>query len=268
MVDDTTSEGAPMGPDNAAKNENESAHASVHELPTSGSPAVRRRLWIGLAVLETVLVVALVLALVWRGSEGYPGASRPTDTAAAPSAPTSTDPPATSAPTKAPTAIAAPPGQSAAPGVPRPSTCTQLYSAAMVEALGDLALNPTWSRESNSGVTHGTDDAELRTQIDTLDHLTCVWASPYGGSETGITTNVVWVTPEQSVAVEARLVADGLECFDQSEGHRCVIQTNTVDGAYGESHFLRNGIWLATKYTNASPLGYTQNIIDNLWSSV
>ena len=41
-----------------------------------------------------------------------------------------------------------------------------------------------------------------------------------------------------------------------------------MDGAYGVSHFLRAGIWLATKYTNAGPLGYTQDIIDNLWMGV
>ncbi|WP_166786659.1 hypothetical protein [Cryobacterium sp. TMT1-19] len=33
------------------------------------------------------------------------------------------------------------------------------------------------------------------------------------------------MTPEQSAAVEARLVANGLERFTQSEGRRCVIQT-------------------------------------------
>ncbi|WP_146068123.1 hypothetical protein [Cryobacterium sp. M96] len=138
----------------------------------------------------------------------------------------------------------------------------------MVEALGDLTLNPVWSQDPDAGVSHGTDNAELRVQIDALDHLTCVWASPYGGSDTGIITTVVWVTPEQSAAVEARLVANGLECFTQSEGRRCVIQTNTADGAFGESHFLRGGIRLATKYTNAGPLGYTQNIIENLWMGV
>ncbi|TFC66612.1 hypothetical protein [Cryobacterium sp. TMT2-4] len=95
----------------------------------------------------------------------------------------------------------------------------------MGEALGDLTLNPVWSQDPDAGVSHGTDNAELRVQIDALDHLTCVWASPYGGSDTGIITTVVWVTLEQTVAVEARLVANGLECFTQSEGRRCIIRT-------------------------------------------
>lgn len=135
-------------------------------------------------------------------------------------------------------------------------------------AFDNLVLNPDWNQDPDSSVSHGTDDGELRTLIDTLDHLTCVWGSPYGKSETGIITNVVWVNPEQNAAVEARLVANGVECFDQSEGHRFVIQANSVDGAYGESHVLRGGVWLATKSTNASPLGYTQDIIDNLWVGV
>ena len=93
----------------------------------------------------------------------------------------------------------------------------------MVQALGDLTLNPAWSQDSDSGVSHGTDDAELRAQIDSLGHLTCVWASPYGGSDSGIITNVAWVPSEESAAVEAELFANGLECFGQSEGRRCII---------------------------------------------
>ena len=267
-----------MSPENAAENGNRNRNddAPGNEPPTPGSPATRRRFWIGLAILGTALAIALVVALIWRGGEGLPGAGEstgsgivapgPSGTPDATSVPTGSP---TQAPTKAPTrAPTAAPGQTAAPGVPRPASCTQLYSPEMVQALGGLALNPAWTQESDSGVSHGTDDDALRAEIDTLDHLTCVWASPYGGSDVGIVTNVVWVTPEQSAAVEARLIANGLECFGQSDGRRCIIQTNTLDGAFGESHFLRNGIWLATKYTNAGPLGYTQNIIDNLWSGV
>ncbi|HSP52105.1 MAG TPA: hypothetical protein VLO00_04340 [Cryobacterium sp.] len=245
-----------------------SGHATGDEPP---KPPTRRSLWIGLAVLGAALVIALVAVLAWWGGAGFPGAGQATGTPSATNTPNATTPPTTSTPTATPapppTATAAP-GPTTAPGVPLPADCTQLFSPDMVEALGDLTLNPAWSQEPDSGVAHGTDDAELRAQIDTLDHLTCVWASPFGGSDTGIVTNVVEVTPEQSAAVEARLIANGLECTDQSGGRRCVIQTNTVDGAFGESHFLRNGIWLATKYTNTGPVGYTQDIIDNIWVGV
>ena len=275
MVEGTTSEDAPMTPENAAENEN----ATGPPPTTPGPQAARRRALIALAVLGAALIIALVLVLAWRGGDGFPGAGETAATGTVSPAPTdtpdATESPATGAPTEAPTATPTPipeptpaPTATAAPGVPRPTSCTQLYSPAMVSALGDLVLNPAWTQEPDSGVAHGTDDAELRSVIDTLDHLTCVWASPYGGSDTGIVTNVIWVAPEQSAAVEARLVADGMECFDQSDGRRCVIHTSTPEGAFGESHFLRNGIWLATKYTNAGPLGYTQNIIDHLWVGV
>ena len=235
-----------MSPDNAAENENENENENRNQSenqngngtalqpPTSGSPPTRRSLWIGLVVLGSTLIVAVVVALVWWGGQGFPGVrgTTGTSTPSTTATPETTGPPVTSAPTASASPTPAPtqsataaPGQTAAPGVPRPTSCTQLYSPDMVQALGDLTLNPAWSQDSDSGVSHGTDDAELRAQIDSLGHLTCVWASPYRGSDTGIITTVVWVTPEQTVAVEARLVANGLECFTQSEGRRCVIQT-------------------------------------------
>ena len=185
MVEGTTSEDAPMRPENAAENEN----ATGHEPPTSGRPAAGRRAWTGLAVLGAALLVILVVAVVWRSGEGFPGPGETTGTATvtpaptnAPTAtgsPTTTTPPVTLKPTQST------PGQTAAPGVPRPTACTQLHSPAMVEALGDLTLNPVWSQDPDAGVSHGTDDAELRVQIDALDHLTCVWASPYGDPTPG-----------------------------------------------------------------------------------
>ncbi|TFC35454.1 hypothetical protein [Cryobacterium sp. TMT2-42-4] len=203
-----------MSPENAAENEN----ATGPEPPTSGRPPAGRRAWIGLVVLGAALLVILVVAVVWRDGEGFPGAGETTGTGTVTPAPTNaptatgsptttTTPPATLKPTQSE------PGQTAAPGVPRSTACTQLYSPAMVEALGDLTLYPFWNQDPDAGVSHGTDDAELRVQIDALDHLTCVWASPYGGSDTGIITTVVWVIREESAAVEARLVANGLECF-------------------------------------------------------
>ena len=242
--------------------------SDTSENPT-GSPAARRRLWIGLAVLGAVLFIALIVILVWRAGGGSPGAgpvTSPATTTAPPFTPEPTDP--ATRPPDTPTATPTPPGQNAAPGVPRPASCEELYSPDMVDALSGLALNPEWSQDPDAGVSHGTDDTELRAVIDSVDHLTCVWGSPYGGSDTGIITTLAWVTPEQSAAVAERLAATGLECFAQSGGLRCVIQTNTLDGAFGESHFLRNGIWLATKYTNAGPLGYTQDIVNNLWATV
>lgn len=237
-------------------------------LQAPGPPTARRGLWIALAVLGAVLSLALIVTLSWQAGGGAPVTAPATSMDANPD---ESAPPAPSGPTtpaQNPTPTPTQPGQGAAPGTPRPSSCEQLYSAAMVEALGGLALNPEWSTDPDADVSHGTDDPELRALIDSLDHLTCVWGNPYGGSETGIVTNLSWVTPEQSVAVEAGLAAAGLECTDQSGGVRCDIQTTTSEGAFGESHFLRDGIWLATKYTNAGPLGYTQDIINSLWVAV
>ena len=150
-------------------------------------------------------------ALVWWVGHGFPGVRGTTGTGtpintgtpSTTATPETTGPPVTIAPTSSVPPKPAPrqsatvaPVQNAAPGVPRPTSCTRLYSPDMVQALGDLTLNPAWRQDSDSGVSHGTDDAELRAQIDSLGHLTCVWASPYGGSDSGIITNVAWVTTE------------------------------------------------------------------------
>jgi hypothetical protein len=210
-----------------------------------------------LAAVGSLLPIALLVVLVVQPHGG--GATGPGElgSSAAPTAsPASVamEPVPTPTPTPTPT-----------PDGPHPSSCDQLYRPAMVQALGDLELNPAWARAPDAGVSHGTDDPALRALIDDADHLTCVWASPYGGSGSGLITNLVWVTPEQSAAVEARLAADGLSCAAEAGGRRCVIETIDDEGTFGESHFLRDGIWLATKYTNAGPDGYTQDIVAQVW---
>ncbi|TFC82230.1 hypothetical protein E3T23_04635 [Cryobacterium cheniae] len=221
--------------------------------PVSASVLTRRRMWVLLGTVGSLLVVALVvLLIVWRGGAGTPGAA------------TAGRPQPSSSP--APQAITPEPAATSAPGVPRPTQCEQLYSPAMVAAFDDLVLNPAWVTEENSGVTRGSDDAELVTLIDAAgEHLTCVWANENGGSGLGLTTELVWVTPEQQSQVQSRLTAAGMNCYEELDGMRCLLEATENGELAGESHFLRDGIWLATRYFNAGPDGYTHDIIANVW---
>lgn len=62
-------------------------------------------------------------------------------------------------------------------------------------------------------------------------------------------------------------LAVGYSCFDELEGTRCVTETEpTPDGQSGESHFFRDGIWIATLWINAGPDGYTHDIVAALFA--
>ena len=149
--------------------------------------------------------------------------------------------------------------------MPRPTDCEQLYSPAMMASFGDLALNPTWATDPGADPLYGTDDAELRAVIDANENLTCIWASPVGPSGTGLITQVIWVSAAENGDVQARLNALGMDCYPESGGVRCVTSTSSDGETSGESHFLRDDVWVATKWTNVAPVGYTADVIDHLW---
>jgi len=214
----------------------------------------RSRLWVVLGVLAALFTVAaLAVGVFWPRSDLTPAA-----TEAARPTPSVTAPPGT--PTPTPT-----PGSSAAPGTPRPASCTDLYSPEMVAAFGSMVLNPAWMDDPGLGLRIGADDPVQQDIIDANDSLLCQWGMPEGPSAAGVSTVVVWVDAEDSATIQAHLVDRGDTCFEQQGGLRCTSESTTEEGYSGESHFLRDGIWLATKYTNAGPVGYTLDIVNKLW---
>ncbi|TFC91816.1 MULTISPECIES: hypothetical protein [Cryobacterium] len=223
--------------------------------PVSASAMTRRRMWVLLGAIGSLLVIALVvLLIVWRGGAGTPGAVEETGRPQPHSSP-------------APLALAAVPEPTSVPDGPHPSTCDELYSPEMVAAFDNLVLNPAWVAEEKSGANRGSDDQELIALIDAAgERLTCVWANENGGSGLGLTTELMWVTSEQSAAVLSRLSAAGMNCYEELGGMRCIIEGADDGGVSGESHFLRDGIWLATHYINAGPDGYTHDMIANVWA--
>jgi hypothetical protein len=201
-------------------------------------------------------VALIVVLVVWRGGAGTPGGS-----AAEESRPT----PTTSA---EPLAVASATPSPSTPAGPHPTTCDAIYSPTMLATLTQTgALNPDWTESDSSGVLFGTSDAELSSLIDGAEHLTCVWADPNGGSGSGLTSNVVFVSAEQSETAHQRLLALGENCYEELGGIRCVVETaQGEEGIAGESHFLRDGIWLATRYVNAGPDGYTLDMVGTIWA--
>jgi hypothetical protein len=223
----------------------------------TGTPT-RRPLWFVLGALGVLLVVALIVVLVvWRGGAATPSAetapsARPTPTASAEPLPV-----ASLAPTNP-------------VGGPAPSSCDAIYSPDMMATFSEThALNPAWTETAEPSTRIGTLDADLTALITDARHLSCVWADPVGGSGSGLVTNVVFVTEEQTEAAKDRLSAMGQTCYEELDGLRCVIENDTDgEGVAGESHFLREGIWLATSFVNAGPDGYTHDMIATIWDGV
>lgn len=221
---------------------------------TKPPPPAKRRLWVIVGVLAALIAVAaLVAGLFWPRNDVTPAA-----TEAARPTPSATAPPSTVTPTPTP-------GSSAAPGTPRPASCNDLYSPEMVAAFGSLVLNPAWLNAPGQQMKIGADDPVQQGVINANDSLLCQWALPEGPSGAGVSTTVVWVDAEDSATIQAHLVARGDSCFEQQGGLRCTSEGSNAEGYFGESHFLRDGIWVATEYANAGPEGYTLDIVNHLW---
>ncbi|POH70998.1 hypothetical protein C3B59_03260 [Cryobacterium zongtaii] len=205
-----------------------------------------------LGVFAALLAVAAIVAgLFWPR-----GAVTPAATEAARPTPSATVAPTTPTPT---------PGSSAAPGTPQPASCDDLYSPEMVAAFGRMVLNPAWLDDPELEMKIGEDDPVQLEVIEANDSLLCRWAMPEGPSGAGVSTTVVWVDAEDSETIQAHLAGRGDSCFEQQGGLRCTMESSNDEGDFGESHFLRDGIWVATEYSNAGPEGYTLDIVNNLW---
>ena len=220
-----------------------------------GTPTITPGRLAVMLVLSTLVTAFVVVAAVWVMFMPRPMTNAAVEQDARPIPAAAANP----APVTGPTAVIA-------PGTPKPTACVEIYSPTMVAAFGDLVLNPPWTADPNIQVRNGVDDPELLAVMASTEHLDCRWVSPIGPSGSGVATNLVWVNPEQTQAVTSRLVLLGLNCYEELGGLRCITETVTDEGIYGQSHFLRGGIWLATQFINAGPDGYTHDMVNTLWN--
>ncbi len=224
-----------------------------------GAPAPKRKrnpLVIWLSVLAAVLVIALVvvIGLLVVGQGGTPA----TD---ATGTPTVT---ATAEPTPAPTAT------DAVPAAPvRPTDCTQLFPAGYIDSVtegGILELNPAWAQPDLATEFIGSNDNALVAVISAnTDRLNCILGKSSGGGDLGIETNVLVVDAATQTAAIARMNEAGFTCSEETGGTMCFTETTEDAGTYGERHFLRDGTWIATRWSNTSITGWTQTIVSTLF---
>ncbi|MEL4319239.1 hypothetical protein WJX64_09500 [Leifsonia sp. YIM 134122] len=142
-----------------------------------------------------------------------------------------------------------------------PSDCDDIYTKDWTPQMQGLVLNPPWADEEEGSDIFGARDEELRAVLRDAVALPCHWLNPAGASDTGgLVTDLASISPEQTAAVIERMNEIGFSCYAEHGGTRCVTEEQVPDGAQGESHFIRDGIWSATEWTFVSPDGYTADI--------
>lgn len=218
--------------------------------PSPARTPLARRGEFWLVVVAAVLAVGVALAVgmavgTLRGTDAATSAA-PRPTPGASSSATPVAPPAEEPP---PAAVAI------------PADCAGIYTRDWAAELAPLVLNPAWTEDPASGPFWGSNDPGAITVLEATTRLTCAWVQPEGGGDLGLITNIAALTPEQETSMIEYLGGLGHDCYPELEGTRCIVEWNVEEGDSGESHFLREGIWSATRWANTSPSGYTHDIV-------
>jgi len=189
---------------------------------------------------------AAVLAVVLAGCAPEPQAS-PEDPASSPAASASASPAGSADPS---------------PTSALPQECGEIYSDDMRAQL-ESEVPPL----NDPGITMlPTQNATLLELIDTLPTLRCTWGPP---GERGLATSVSLVDTTQAATVSDELAAAGFGCEEADGATICRIEQRGVtldDTEYlrGETHALREGLWVATGWLNIAPDGYSEDILDTV----
>lgn len=222
--------------------------APQHAEPTGRTGRAGRIAVIVLSSLTAILLVAAIVVGVSlygavKNNGGEPEATAAPSVAATPT-PTAT--PTAEAPTATPT------------GVAIPERCEDIYSATMLatvtEAYGAVVTSPVDRAP--------TKDPVLEPLVDTLGGLGCAWGGT--GDAGGINTAVSAVDATTAATVTDRLVAAGFTCTTVDQGQICRQSESSADGAFGETHFVGGGLWVATFWSVFGPTGYTEDIVSTL----
>lgn len=214
---------------------------------------VRRRN-ITLAIAAGIVLIVVLVAGVLVGVQGLGGTSNGgSDAGADGSGPAAGGSSESARPQPSETAAAAP----VITG-PNPQSCDQVYSTRMFAALeaGGPLNDETLAEEPAS------ETPAIAALLTDLPGLRCTWGQ---AGEFSIITEVKQVTAEQSAEALAALRAADFSCYAEAGGTRCVLQDDSEGGSQGQSHFLRENIWLATDWLNWPQAGYTADMVRTLW---
>ncbi|BDZ55486.1 hypothetical protein [Agromyces marinus] len=144
-----------------------------------------------------------------------------------------------------------------------PEDCTAIYTFDWsAEFAPDYVLNPEWSTADGAPALFGTDDAGALPILQETSQATCAWLPPDGGDgRDGLVTSIASLDGGQAESTVAAFQNAGMECYEELGGTRCIAEWEGNFGLAGESHFLRDGIWIATRWDGPAVSGYTLDIV-------
>ena len=142
-------------------------------------------------------------------------------------------------------------------------TCDDLYGSDMLETFAKegMELNSAWTgvREAPAG----TSDPQLLGMLAGQISCDCFWLDAGGGDRAAVLTTVMPVDAERAATIANRLVERGFGQQQVHGGTRFFIEDRVDGETVGESHFVRDGLWLATNWYGFGPWGYTAHIAEN-----
>lgn len=190
----------------------------------------RTGLWIAIA-LVVVVIAGLIIAAV-SGAFGGGSGTSPSPSASASASPSAT---ASESPSATPEPSASAPVPAALP-----ADCTAVYSPGF---LAEYAERNPLNDPTNQ--LDGSSDEKTIALIKAVSdkQLRCTLG---GAGESGASTFVSQVTPEQQAAVLALLAERGATCDTELDGTLCQVLTlhyEGIDRAWETSYF-RDGLWI------------------------
>lgn len=228
----------------------------------SSTSFIRHRptIWISAiaAAIIAILVTIIFSLLATQRSTGDDDAGVPTqDLATTTAEPSSTI--AMPSPSPSPTAAAAI-STPTSTLVAIPTMCEDIYTHDMTPEFAGLVLNPDRPHDPEHQLRGSSDTIAAAYLTDNLA-LECIWSPPGGASDRVLITDIARIDHPHTDDMIKHLETTGQTCSEQLEGTRCVYETPpSNDGQNGESHLFRADIWIATKWANAGPDGYTADI--------
>ena len=138
-----------------------------------------------------------------------------------------------------------------------PTFCGALYSEAMHVTLTGIGmtLDRTWEGAARAGSA----DDELHAMLADAE-LACHWTQT-DPAPAALLTRVAELTAVQQEAAIARLDVLGYTKLTEHDGIRYFVEKTAATGPTGESHFFREGIWIATHWQGHGQYGYTADMV-------